>query len=326
MNRGPRPGLLRLVEDGQLVEWPCFDGDCRRRTLHLIRRFPFWSAETADEFRALVGAAFAEAGLEVTTYEDHVVDATDRQFGLSNLAASCHNTDGGQRAWPELIKRHVGQLLAAMDEPSIELRERVQVLASTYLRVIATEALLPRMSYARQIAPGLAQVLNLDLPTTVTYLNNEQVESLGVRDLYAAGLANLRTVRADVRETLDHEGGTIEVLLGESLFVASLILILDEVVARYGYSVDPEVGVFVAIPHRSQLDFHVPRDQSAIASLKLLAGFAAAGFRDSAGPVSPDVFWWRPGGIERVSTTTIDGTHIEVGPDLTDVLNRLFAE
>lgn len=64
--------------------------------------FPYWSADQADRFRALVHAAFAEAGTEVTIHVGHAVDAGNRRPGLGNIAAVCHNDGRGEGAWEEL--------------------------------------------------------------------------------------------------------------------------------------------------------------------------------------------------------------------------------
>jgi hypothetical protein len=37
--------------------------------------FPFWDGPTADRFRMSVRAAFAEKGVEVEVFADHVVDS-----------------------------------------------------------------------------------------------------------------------------------------------------------------------------------------------------------------------------------------------------------
>jgi hypothetical protein len=286
--------------------------------------FPFWSGAQADEFRVLVRESFTRHGSEVVMHADHAVDGGGRQFGFGNLAGACHNDDRGRRAWPEIIDGHISSLLDTMDGPSPwETWSSAEVLSATFQRVVPTEDLLPWMSYAREIAPGLAQVFNLDLPTSVTYLTDEHVERFGAQELRAAGLANLRRVQADERHSLDHGGGHVDVLLGDSMFTASLLLVLDEVVARYGYRIDPELGVFVAVPFRHQLNFHVLADATVIPSLNTMTGFAAAGFRDSAGPVSPNVYWWRAGQLEQVSRSTPDGPVVEVGSELAAVLERL---
>jgi hypothetical protein len=41
------------------------------------------------------------------------------------------------------------------------------IFAATYLRLMPAEDVPPYMSYARPVAPDLAEVINLYLPTTV---------------------------------------------------------------------------------------------------------------------------------------------------------------
>lgn len=289
--------------------------------------FPFWDLRTADEFRALVRTSFAEAGSEVTVHAGHVVDAQGAQYGLANLAAACHNDDRGRKAWTEVVTKHVRTIVAAVAEPSpFDVLTDAEILRSTYCRVMPSADVLPTMSYVREITPELSVAFNLDLPERVAYFTDERVARFGAGALRAAGEANLRTVAIDDRKHLEQGGGHIEVLLGESLFVASLVLVLAEVLGGQRVEFDPDVGVFVAMPYRHQLDLHVPRDASAIPSLQLLAGFAAAGYRDSAGPVSPSAYWWRPDALERVSSIDDDGIRIEIGPELAATLNRITAD
>jgi hypothetical protein len=272
----------------------------------------------------MVRNAFAEAGSEVTVYSDHVVDASGSQFGLANLAATCHNEESGKRAWPTTIRRHVISITASIGkQDEFDQLSDAEVLRSTYCRVMPKADLLPNMTYGKDVAPDIVQVFNLDCPETVRYFMDDRVVQFGSAALMDAGMRNLRAVQADAHETLEHSGGKIEILLGDSVFTASLILVLDEVVARYGHHIDAEIGAFVAIPYRNQLDYHIPHGATVVQSLQLLAGFAASGYRDSAGPVSPSAFWWRPGRIEQVSRVTDDGISIEVGPDLAEILNRL---
>ena len=287
--------------------------------------FPYWSGEQAQRFRALVRAALAERGVEATVYSDYAEDASGRKFGLGNLAAVCHNDKRGERGWRKIVENHVRTILSGMDGQSpFETMTASDIFAATYLRLMPAEDVLPSMSYARAVAPGLAEVLNLDLPATVAYFTDEHVSGFGYSALREAGLSNLKAVPVDKHETLRHNGGTIEVLLGESLFTASLLLVLEHVLDRYGLRADPDLGVFVGVPTRHQLDFHVVADASAIPSLNTLAAFTAAGYRDAAGVVSPDVYWWRPSGLRRISTLTPDGPQIEVDAELQGALEVLM--
>jgi hypothetical protein len=286
--------------------------------------FLYWSSDQAQRFRALVRAAFAEAGVEATVYADYAEDARGRKFGLGNLAAGCHNANRGERAWRQIVHSHVRAILSGMDEQSpFETMPLSGIFAATYLRLMPAEDVLPNMSYARPVAAGLAEVFNLDLPATVAYFTDEHVRRLGYDALREAGLSNLSAVPIDEHQTLEHNGGTVEVLLGESMFTASLLLVIEHVLDRYGLNADPDFGAFVGVPNRHQLDFHVAADERAIPSLNTLAAFTAAGFRDSAGVVSPNVYWWRPSGLKRISTLTPDGPRIEVDTELQYVLETL---
>jgi hypothetical protein len=288
--------------------------------------FPYWSSDQAQRFRALVRAAFAGAGVEATVYADHAEDASRRKFGLGNLAAICHNDSRGERAWRKIVENHVRTILSGMDEQSpFETLPASGILAATYLRLMPAEDVLPNMSYARPVAPGLAEVFNLDLPATVAYFTDEHVSRLGYNALREAGLRNLSAVPVGKHETLEHNGGTVEVLLGESMFTASLVLVLEHVLDRYGLRADPDLGAFVGVPNRHQLDFHLAADARAIPSINVLAAFTAAGYRDSAGVLSPNVYWWRPSGLRRISTMTPDGPRIEVDAELQAVLETLAA-
>jgi hypothetical protein len=266
----------------------------------------------------------AEAGLEVTVYADYAEDARGRKFGLGNLAAVCRNHSRGERAWRKIIESHVRTVVSGMDEQSpFKTMSPSEVFAATYLRLMPAGDVVPSMSYARAVAPDLAEVFNLDLPATVAYFTDEHVSSFGYDALREAGVSNLSAVPVGEHHTLEHNGSTVEVLLGESMFTASLLLVFERVLDRYGLKVDPDLGAFIGVPNRHQLDFHVAADARAIPSLNTLAAFTAAGYRDSAGVVSPNVYWWRPSGLRRISTLTPDGPRIEVDTELQSVLEAL---
>lgn len=60
----------------------------------------------------------------------------------------------------------------------------------------------------------------------------------------------------------DKDGSHFDVLTGGSYFIASLALVLDEVVRRYTKDAPAPDGILVTLPHRHQLAFHVIRDRS----------------------------------------------------------------
>ena len=290
--------------------------------------FTFFTRTQAATFRRLVRAAFADLGLEVTVHADHVVDADGTGYGLGNLAASCHNAESGEAGWPEVIARHVRSITSAMRDASpFDTMTTPQLHALTYSRVIAEDALLSGMeTFARPVAPGLVEVLNLDLPTTVMFYTADHVTAHGpAEDLFRIGRVNLRDVEPDESHPLRHEGGTATALLGDSMFIASTLVNLPEVVEREtGSAPDPDSGVLVVVPNRHQLAFHLPHDETVIASVNLLIGFADAGFEDGVGPVSPDLYWWHHGRLERVSHHDPEkGIVVDVSADLQSLLEEL---
>lgn len=294
--------------------------------------FSFFSVDEAAHFRAQVREAFAEHGLEVTLYADMATDSAGRQFGLGNLAAVCHNDDRGPRVWGELARRHAGMVLRTMDSPSaLETLSPEQIRAQLYPRVISQDNLDPQtFGYARSVAPGLYEVLALDLPESVMMLTDEALEPLGeVQQLRDRALGNLRELPVEGRETVKNTGGIrFEVVLGDSFYTASRVLALDTVVRQVTGQRIPPDGALVAMPFRHQLAFHVIRDTTMIPSLNAMASFAASGYEDTPGAISPYVYWWRGGTLTQLSDEDEDGEglRIVVGEEFQELLERLVEQ
>ena len=195
--------------------------------------YPFFTARQGERFRGVAQTAFAEAGLEVTVHERSVVDDAGREFGLDNIATVCHLAESGERGWPDLVQEHVHHIVETLDRPSpFETLSAAEVLAATFPRIVPADAMPPSITYGRPVAPGLIEILNLDQPTTVAYFSDEEVERFGSDELFRAARVNLRDVVPDEVEQVGHpDGWSVHMLYGESMFVASLLLRLPEVVA-----------------------------------------------------------------------------------------------
>ncbi|WP_330173066.1 hypothetical protein OG875_05315 [Streptomyces sp. NBC_01498] len=295
--------------------------------------FSFFSTDEAAHFRSQVRQAFAERGLEVTLYADMATDSAGRQFGLGNLAAVCHHDDRGPRVWGDLIRRHAGMVLRTMDGPSaLDTLPPEQIRAQLYPRVISGDSLdAQAFGYARSVAPGLYEILALDLPESVMMLTDEALEPLGpLPELRARALGNLRQLPVEGRETVKDGDMRFEVVMGDSFYTASRVLALDGLVHQVtGRTLGPD-GALVAFPFRHQLAFHAIRDATVIPSLNAMASFAASGFEDAPGAISPYVYWWRGGTLTQLSdrdegNTEAGGLRIVVGDDFQDLLERLVS-
>ncbi|MCA1221543.1 DUF1444 family protein [Streptomyces sp. 8L] len=295
------------------------------------RAFSFFSVDEAAYFRARVREAFAERGLEVTLYESAVVDNAGRQFGLGNLAAVCHNDRRGPRAWGELARRHAAMVLRTVDGPSaLDTLPPAQIRAQLYPRVISGEGLdAENFGYARSVAPGLYELLALDLPESVMMLTDEALSRLGETDrLRERAMDNLRELPIEGRETVrDDNGMRFEVVVGDSFYTASRVLALESLIRQTTGQQLTADGALVAMPFRHQLAFHVIRDASVLPSLTGMTMFAASGYEDTPGAISPYVYWWRGGTITQLSEKEEDGDglRVVVDEDFQEVLERLVA-
>lgn len=304
--RGPKRDSRDLARDGE---------------------FRFFSEREGGVFRSQVRQAFAERGLEVTAYAGVVTDSAGRQFGLGNLAAVCHRDRRGERSWPVLIRDHVGKVLRTMDGP-----QPLEILSEDEIGPVCTPCGRPgdaaasdSFRYGRAPAPGLREVLALDLPEAVQMLSEDSLTDLGdVAELRIRAMNNLRALPVEGHETVRRgDGSAFEVLLGDSFFTASRVLVLDELVRRLmGTGLTPD-GALVALPFRHQLAFHRIHDAQVIPALQAMAQFAAAGHEDAAGAISPRVFWWRRGVMTPLSEPDGDGLRVVADADFQKMLERL---
>lgn len=287
---------------------------------------PFLSRAEAAEVRRLTQRAFAEAGVDVVIHPDRFEATDGREFGLWNLAATCRNAERGRRDWPGIVTRHVRALLAPT--PSPESLSDEELLARTVVRVYGVDAVPVHtgwFSYVRPIADDLVEALVLDLPESVLMLRDEDVARFDVGTLRQAGLERLLREPVDAIETVrGARGAAFQVVLGDSVYTASRILAMRDLLMRvYGERDHPD-GVLVAVAHRHQVALHPLAGPEVVDVINAMAAFAKAGFDEGAGGVSPSLYWWHDGALTRVSQVTEDGSlAIVVEPDLADVLNRL---
>ncbi|MFD0315659.1 hypothetical protein [Streptomyces flavalbus] len=271
--------------------------------------YAFLSVDEAAYFRARVREAFAERGLEVTLQPTGVSDSSGRHFALDDLAAVCHHEPRGRRGWPEAIHDHVGRLLRVVDGPSpLASLTPAELLAALRPWVVARDVIEPdavHYTHARVVAPGLCEVLALDLPESVLPLTDDALAPLGdLAGLRRRALANLGALPVGSHTVLHGAGGArFGVVTGESFFTSSRVLTADRLVRDLtGDELGPG-GALVALPNRYHLALCPVAAVGGAALLPTLHGmaaFAAANFTDAVGPVSPDVYWWHQGTLTRL--------------------------
>ncbi|MGW2632082.1 hypothetical protein ACWC2K_22470 [Streptomyces chattanoogensis] len=198
------------------------------------------------------------------------------------------------------------------------------------LRLIADDYLPPEAldvyQYVRPVADGLVEALAYDLPDAITLVTDRDVDRFGLDALRAAGRANMAQEPFEYDTAELDDGTVIHTVGGESLFVASLVLVLDEVMwTTHGQPPPPE-GVLVTVPGRQHFAFHPITDHHAVTAANALAEFGLGAYEDEPDySVSPRLYWWRDGAL--TSLTVIDEENrtmaIEAPEELMTILKAL---
>ena len=262
----------------------------------LDEHMTYFTVAQADELRRLVARSFAAVGRDVDVHADRIEDRGGTTLGLWNIGALCAGAEASE--WPQLIDDHVrlvatpARELTDVADAELEQRLCLRLVEATY--VADPDAL----GYARVVAPGLLEVLSVDLGEALATPTREELTARGtIGGLVALGRHNLKALIADdaVRaETVGQAGqGAFIAVRGESLFTASLALVLPETIARFSGGDDWGRGVLVAVPSRQELLYRAIDASDARLALKGMLEAAVLGFHRDVGRLSPDVFWVR---------------------------------
>jgi hypothetical protein len=287
--------------------------------------FSYFSTDQAARLRSLVREAFAERGIEVTLQPDRVEATGGAQYGLTNVAAACRTAPA--KNWPDIVTWHVDRVLRALDAPTVADLDDETVLSRVFVRLMGT-SMVPDLSwygYRRELGGDLIEVLALDSEDSVTLLSDHDVARFGVQSLRESGLVNLLAEPFGEWERIEvAPGAAFGLLVGESVFTASRLLTLNDVLRRTLGEISTPDGVLVCVPTRHQLAVHVLADETVMPVLPAMARLALTGYDDGVGPVSPHLFWYRSGQLQPLSRLDEDGAlHIEVDGRFAEVLSRL---
>lgn len=292
--------------------------------------FPFLTVGQAARLRALTRQTLAEHGIESEIHPDHLLAADGWRFGLHNLFAICHHSAGGDRAWPQVVHAHVAAVVRRSGEPSPADLPAEQLLDRAFVRVCGAGS-LPSMAafgYHRRIGGDLVELIAYDTPEAVSYLTDAEVERVGADALRAAGLENLLTEPfGEVHWLEAPRGARFAVLVGDSVYTASRLLTLDDVLRRSLGHADSPNGLVVSVPNRHQLTFHRPEDGSLIRAIEGLTRFTIDNYADGVGGVSPHVFWRPPHGGRLQQLTEIEGSGrvaVRIDGEFAEVVQRLL--
>jgi hypothetical protein len=273
-----------------------------------------WLRANSRGFREVGGG-----GIEVDlgAPEPHLI-------GLTNLAQKCHQAPPDE--WPTLIADHLNSVLGG-DRPdaapplnSVKSMLKVRIYPEDYAAGLPADA--GELLVKRRLAPGAIAALAIDYPDTVVGVTPKAAQdwAVPVDELFQLGLDNVRSQdRPGVqRQTLDG-GGSISLLIGDSFFTATWVLMLGEfLVPRSPH------GAVVAIPNRHVVVFQPIVDLSVIEGTRAVMALAKRMHRDGPGSISPNIYWWRAGELTLLPTRlSDDSAFFEPPAEFIDVLNQL---
>jgi hypothetical protein len=284
------------------------------------KHLPFLSLDEADRVRELMREALVARGLTVAVYGDHIRVPDGPTFGLWNVAALCHGSARTDHAWRSVVAAHVEKLMygyvagdpfEGMTED--ELRSRV------YTRLWGKAFLPDYEAPSLPFAPGVVEVLCLDVPGGTALISADRVERFGGWDaLHPVGRANLEARPFDdvevIRTPLE---GHYWRLTGD-LYTASKALLLPGLLPEIRDEVpqlaDMGMGWLVATPNRNEMCWHMVQDDAVLPTLAYLLEHVGKAYNDAPGQVSPHVYWWS--GHDYRQVTYIDARgRLRIGSD-----------
>ena len=239
------------------------------------KALPFLTVQQADRVRALMREAFAERGLEVTVFDDHLRAADGREFGLWNVASRCHGAGRSESAWRPVISDHVDKLMAgfAAGDPFEGLSEE-DLRARTYTRLWERD--VDARGARRTTRPSsscraLLEVITLRIPDGVAPFTSTGSRSIGGWDrLHDLGRANLAACEPKERRVHDHQGGRDLRRGSRRVDVHREPGPADARLRRPGRAsaraprdgpADEGLGWLLAVPNRHELAWHTIRDE-----------------------------------------------------------------
>lgn len=276
---------------------------------------------TIEELADLVHDYFDSRGEEVSYDPEQGMGTYGQaEFSVHNMAANLGKIDREQ--WPDYVAWHFGNLVDKVP-PQLptsyeEVRKRLRVrLAST-----AFVEQLPFSEIARPVAEDLHEVLMVSIDGAAVSVPPDRLEAWEepLDRLWHDARENTLWDEPRERRLALRPTGERFVWIRGSWWAASLLLDLG----RY-LSPDNRHGAVAMVPVRDALLFHEITDVGVAHSLAGMMEMGLIFHMEGPDSISPHVYWWRDGEIQRVVACDNDRTQPVWGREFKQVLAELEA-
>jgi hypothetical protein len=285
----------------------------------------FFSGSEYRQFLDVVVADLRRRGLDPQVGDGFITADTGgeepTQWGLANLAQRCNQEDPSR--WESIVATHftalqqmVGRDLDALGADFEQVRPilRVRLMPDESMGGVAIGE-----TASRRPASGIVANLVYDFPDSTASVHEDHLAGWPVDadEAFDIAIANVRAEPPPAAETIDADGVELNVMAGDSFYVASRALFLGELLDG------ARDGVF-AVPNRHVLIWYPLADLSVVKAMSPMFQIAMNLFREGPGSISDQLYWWRGGEFVHLPHTAT-GKNINFVPpdDFVALLNGL---
>lgn len=281
---------------------------------------PEFSVRQADALRRHVVDAARGLGFRTRDRGTHIVvmggpfTGAGAQIGFSTIAREALRWPESE--WEPMVEEIVRQLLAAGAQGAAArgslgyagpaLRERL------FPRFVAPERmpagqLAEDYTYARDVG-GLPLIMAIRREQTSMYVaDNHLAKAGGLEEAWEAAEANLFAGGLGKGgEAYVKDGHAIVLLESEHPRQASWLAYPDRLVERLGLEPGPR-GVFFSVPALRMITVSMSEETMSLDGIRSMLEINSILAKDEVAPLSPHVYWWRPGYPVQAATSFEDG-------------------
>lgn len=258
--------------------------------------------------------------------------AAARRIDVSRLRVRMLH--GAKADWPDLVEQAVAGWLAEAEREaagygSAPPRRPAAPAWAAPLRARLLPAQLAAATagaLARPALPGLTEVVLCETGPRGggRLLAAEQAGSwpAASAEIFAAARENVRRQGLLSAERQQVDGALLTALSDPGPYCPTHVFWLGEYLQRDGTaSVD---GALVVVPHRHLLAYHAIESMEAVAAVGALLRLASRQFETAPGPLTDQLYWWRPDGVSALPVDCAGETlRILPHPEFEDLLARL---